>query len=437
MKHTVEEVKLKCGAKGLLIDIPGTPVFCMEIWFRGGDYYTESRKKMEAAHLMEHLAFGANSKQPNMTEVSRYIKKNGAWFNAHTSRRFLSYEIGAPDFDWERLLKQLVLQVTEPKFLEDEFKAEFGNVQEEMRQRSNDRWGELTSIMGQRFGWDYNETDLERLELMNNVVLEDIKSHYKKVHLASNAVFFIAGDLNGKRVKIRQILEGLGGLPVGKKLSLPEYPEIKSFADNPVVIVKKDVPNIYFAMEVHADTGQENNEQDSISLGVLNGILTNGMHSRIFGKARMAGLIYTLGCEKSFDINGSFSWGIYAQVGVENIDKVLKIIVSEMRDIAENGLSKEEVDEAKLAIKGSLRMSYQTAGGIMGFYQGHYNAREVEEIRYLDDLDGWIDSVTRDSIKKLFDNLIKTKKWGAGFLGNVTEKQAEKWNKKLAEIFED
>ena len=61
----------------------------------------------------------------------------------------------------------------------------------------------------------------------------------------------------------------------------------------------------------------------------------------------------------------------------------------------------------------------------------------MEELKYLSDIEKWIDEVTPELIKKLFTDLIKTKKWGAGFLGNVDEAKAKKWNAKLAEIFED
>ncbi len=437
MEHKVEEIKLKCGAKGLLIDVPGAPVAQMEIWFRGGDSYTEGGEKIEAAHLMEHLAFGANTKQASSEEVSRYVSQNGAWSNAHTSRKFLSYEIGSPDFDLKRLLEQLVLQVTKPKFLEEEFKAEFGNVEEEFRGRSNDKWGELGSAMMQKFGWDYYESDLERLRLMKNVSLEDVKSHYKKVHLAKNAVFFIAGDISTHKNDITSILEGLGELEKGNKLELTRDPEIKSFAKKPVVIFKDDVPNIFFSMECYSISDGSKKEANSLSLAALNNILSHEMHSRIFGKARKAGWIYHLSCGRSVSATGLTSWEIYAQVGVENIDNVLNLVVDELQKLKKSGLSIKEVEEAKLAIKGSLRMSHQTVGDIMEFYKGHYNSREDEEIRYLEEADKWVESVTPESIQKLFLNLIKTKKWGAGFLGNVTEAKAKKWNAKLAEIFED
>ncbi|MBP7769100.1 insulinase family protein [Candidatus Saccharibacteria bacterium] len=437
MEHSVEEVKLKCGAKGLLIDVPGSPVVSMEIWLRGGDSYAESRDKLETAHIMEHLAFGANEKQPSTAEVSRYVSKNGAYSNAYTSRVFLSYEIAAPDFDFERLLKQLVLQVTKPKFLKKEFEAEFGNVQEEMEFRSNNKWGELSEVMMQRFGWDYNETCLERLELMRNVSLIDVKKHYKKTHTSNNVVFFIAGDISKKREMIEDTLEGLGKLERGAKLQHTKDPKFVGFADSPVVLKKGDIKNVYFSLDCYANCGKSDYEAESLALAVFNYCLSHGFHSRIFGKARKFGGVYSLSCGKSFNIGGTYSWDIYAQVGLENIGKVLELVVDELREIRKNGLSLEEVDEAKLAIKGSLRMAYQTTPEILDFYRSHYNSREVEELKYLSDIEKWIDEVTPELIKKLFTDLIKTKKWGAGFLGNVDEAKAKKWNAKLAEIFED
>jgi predicted Zn-dependent peptidase len=43
MNHTVEEVKLKNGAKGLLIDIPGATVMSMQFQFRAGSRYAKNK----------------------------------------------------------------------------------------------------------------------------------------------------------------------------------------------------------------------------------------------------------------------------------------------------------------------------------------------------------------------------------------------------------
>ncbi|MBR2725866.1 hypothetical protein IKE87_01170, partial [Candidatus Saccharibacteria bacterium] len=65
VKHSVEEVVLKSGARGLLIHIPGASVMAMRFEFRAGMLYAKSKKVYEIPHLVEHLAFGANAKFRN------------------------------------------------------------------------------------------------------------------------------------------------------------------------------------------------------------------------------------------------------------------------------------------------------------------------------------------------------------------------------------
>ena len=62
MKHSVEEVRLKNGARGLLIDIPGATVMSFQFHFRAGNRFVADKEIYETAHIMEHLAFGANAK---------------------------------------------------------------------------------------------------------------------------------------------------------------------------------------------------------------------------------------------------------------------------------------------------------------------------------------------------------------------------------------
>jgi predicted Zn-dependent peptidase len=441
MEHKVEEVQLKCGAKGLLIDVPGAPVFCMEIWFRAGDAYTEGGKKIETAHAMEHLAFAANREHDTLAEVSRFMSKNGAWKNAHTSRKALWYTIECPDFEWERLLRYLIMQISTPRFLQEEFNSEMSNIEEEFRGRANNRWAELSDRMAQRFGWDFSETDKERLELLHNVTLSDVVEHYKKTHNPKNANFFIAGDLSKEKSKIKLILEGLSELNDGERFKLPDLPEIRGFSESPVVVEKNEVENVFFSLDCYADYSLDSGgtiEDVSARIHTLNAILTHGFHSRIFGKARKEGLAYHVSSGRSIDHSNSCSWTIYAEVGPDKIDQFIDLVVNELKEVIKHGVSNDEVKEATDAIRGSLKMENQTARSIMSYYRGKYLFGEDGVVRGdISELDKRYAKVNKENIQDAFLNLIKTKKWGAGFLGNVTEAQAKKWNKKLSEIFED
>jgi predicted Zn-dependent peptidase len=87
MKHTVEEIRLKNGARGLLIDVPGATVMTMQFQFRAGNRYAKSKDIEQVAHIMEHMAFGANAKFKSEHEFESEFTKNGALRNAYRTTK--------------------------------------------------------------------------------------------------------------------------------------------------------------------------------------------------------------------------------------------------------------------------------------------------------------------------------------------------------------
>ena len=199
MKHTVTEVKLKNGAKGLIIHIPNALVMTYDINFRAGEYLVKP-EKWEVPHLMEHVLLGANELIPKARDFHAELEKNGAYSNASTGVYDINYEAECADFEWLRVLSLLLIAIAKPLFLEDEFKAEFGNVQEEMSARSNNHFRRLSLEMRKSIGF-IAKTDSERLELMKNVSLEDVINHHKKTHFTSNMRFVVAGNFTSARTK--------------------------------------------------------------------------------------------------------------------------------------------------------------------------------------------------------------------------------------------
>src|ERR1039457_4079926 len=167
MKHTVSEISLGNGVKGLLIHIPDASVMTMEINFRAGEYLVP-KKKMEVPHLMEHLLLGANELIPRARDFQAEFQKNGAYNNASTSVYDITYEAECADFEWDRTLGMMLVAITKPLFLEEEFRAEYGNVREEMMSRANSHFRQLGLATRKQFGL-IAKTDAERISLMPNV----------------------------------------------------------------------------------------------------------------------------------------------------------------------------------------------------------------------------------------------------------------------------
>jgi predicted Zn-dependent peptidase len=176
MRHTTTEVKLKNGAKGLLIHIPNASVMTLDINFRAGEYLVDP-KKWEVAHLMEHVLLGANELLPKARDFQAELEKNGAYSNATTGVYDIIYEAECADFEWDRVLGLMLIAITKPLFLDDEFQAEYGNVAEEMVARSNNHFRRLSLEMRKELGL-LAKTDAERLELMRNVTVSDVREHY-------------------------------------------------------------------------------------------------------------------------------------------------------------------------------------------------------------------------------------------------------------------
>jgi predicted Zn-dependent peptidase len=129
MKHTVSEIQLNNGARGLLVNVPAATVMDFEFNFRAGEYLVD-RNKWEVPHLMEHVLLGANEFIPKARAFQAEFEKNGAGNNASTGLYHITYEAECADFEWQRILELMITAISKPLFLSDEFKAEYGNVRD-------------------------------------------------------------------------------------------------------------------------------------------------------------------------------------------------------------------------------------------------------------------------------------------------------------------
>jgi len=213
MKHTVEKVVLANGAEGLLIDVPDALVMAYEFNFRAGEYLVDPLK-WETPHLMEHILLGANALHPTARIFQAEFEKNGAYNNASTGVYDITYEAECADFEWERILDLMLLSVSQPLFLDEEFAAEMGNVREELHSRANNHFRNLGQAMRKYCGY-YSMTDKDRLKVLHNNTKSDIEGHYKRTHTTSNMRFVVAGSIKGKKATILRMLEAVE-LPKGK-----------------------------------------------------------------------------------------------------------------------------------------------------------------------------------------------------------------------------
>lgn len=388
MNHTVEEVKLKNGARGLLIDVPGATVMSMQFHFRAGNRYAKNKDIEQVAHIMEHMAFGANAKYRSESAFEAEFTKNGAYHNAYTSDFAMVYEADCADFEWSRILELQRLSICQPRFNEKELEAEKGNVRSELTGYLNDHHRVLWPRIQQLLGEDVL-TYRQGLNTINNVTLSDIREHHRRTHTTRNMRFVVAGKLKGRKADIIRQLEEFD-LPEGERLVVPRD---ELHAAKPSLIRRKDASNLTFGWTLTLPRVLDDEELDAIN--VLNHILTGTATSRIYGKARAKGLAYYVGAFSGSSFYDS-AWDISGQVNHDTAGALFDIMARELKAVLSGKLTDEEIESAKMFSLGRYQMGAQTISQISSFYTGRYFADDhVKDYAKVPEM---IKKVTREKI---------------------------------------
>jgi predicted Zn-dependent peptidase len=427
MKHTVTELSLKNGAKGLIIHVPDALVVTYDINFRAGEYLVEP-EKWEVPHLMEHVLLGANELIPKARDFHAELEKNGAYSNASTGVYDITYEAECADFEWERVLELLKTAISKPLFLDDEFEAEFGNVREEMTARANNHFRRLSIEMRKAIGF-IGKTDLERLEIMGNVSVDDVREHYKKTHYTGNMSFVIAGNFTPARLKnLTNQLEQID-LPKGtRRFALPHEKPIIS--KKPIYIENKTVDNLYFYIDTFVNRRLSDPEADALNL--LNTYLTETLYSKILGTARERGLLYDMSSGLSQTRDAS-NWWFGAQVSEKNVNALMDVFISEVRKVCRGDLKHDDIEATKQYSLGRFQRSAQTVGGTAsGYCSRYFFDNEIDNYYQIPNR---IKAVTKAQIVEVAKDMFNDNIWAFGVLGNCGEKMVEDLNRQISVLW--
>ncbi len=427
MKHTVTELVLKNGARGLLVHIPGAPVVTCDINFRAGEYLVDD-KKWEVPHLMEHVLLGANEMIPKARDFQAELEKNGAYSNASTGVYDITYEAECADFEWERVLGLMLVAITKPLFLSDEFDAEFGNVQEELVARSNTHFRRLSLEMRQEFGM-LVKTDAERLKLMKNVTVDDVRDHYRRTHVTGNMRFVIAGNFPSKRAKAVETMFETVDLPeIGSRFELPSEQPI--LLEKAVYVPNDTVENLYFYLDTFMRRRMSDRENDSLNL--LNNALTETLYSKILGAARERGLVYGMnsGHNQSRDVT---NWWFGAQVSDKNAMALMHIIVDELHKVLAGELHDDDLAATRQYALGRFQRGAQTVGSTANGYSSRYFFDGI--IEDYERIPERIAAVERGDIVSIARSMFSDNVWGLGVLGDCGDGFANKMRNRVSGLW--
>lgn len=426
MKHTTTEVRLKNGARGLLIDVPGATVMSFQFQFRAGNRYVRNKDIYETAHIMEHMAFGANADFKSEHAYEAEFTKNGAYHNAYTSDLSMVYVADCADFEWDRILALQRVAICQPKFNKEELEAEKGNVKSELTGRLNNHNSVLWPKVQQLLGEDVL-TFWQRIQTIPHVTLADVREHHKRTHTAKNMRFVIAGKMKGRKSDIMRQLEAWD-LPEGERFDVPKD-ELKRA--NPTLIRRKEASNLTFGWSVTLP--RELTDEEAEAMNCLDQILTGTMHSRIYGAARKRGLAYGVFSDTSVGFHDS-SWDFGGQVNLETSSALFDVIVREVKAVLDGKITEDELAAAKSYALGRYQMGAQTVAQISNFYTGRYFADGI--VKDYDKVPESIRKTTCELMIKTAREFIDSDTWVMAGVSSGEKSDLVELNDKLATLFE-
>ncbi|MBP6880254.1 insulinase family protein [Candidatus Saccharibacteria bacterium] len=416
MEHSLKEIRLKNGARGILVDVADAPVMTMNFSFRAG-YSTADVERWEVPHVLEHVILGANNNFGSAREFSAELEKNGAYSNGTTDFANVTYLAECADFEWQRVLELMLGAITMPKFLPKEIIAEKANVSEEISGNINNYFRVLGTHLAQAMGMNVLP-DEQRMKQIDSIKASDIIEHYQRTHVKENLRFIIAGNVLSREKTVVTLLEkAFDKLPSGKRFSLPKQ-QAKAL-DEPLVLERSGVEKLHFFIDLYA-SDRDTREQVAASV-VLNTMLTGTMDSILFGEARERGLVYSMGSGSSRGKNWS-SWWLGGNVTDGNANALLKLTAKILHKVLDNDFDEARVQQAIMREVGQFQRSNQRVAEVASTYGGRYlfDGTIIDIDEQLDN----IRAVTAADVVAYAKRMVDERRYGVGVLGRSAVEHA-------------
>ncbi len=426
MRHTVTEHTLTTGTKGLLIDVPGSEVIDIKLIFRAG-YQFGDFSKYEVPHLIEHHVLNATKNYPAKDQIKTEIARNGAYLNASTGPDHIMYLAECAEFEVVRVLELLTEVVARPLFPAEFYETERENVRTELTHYLSDYPRQVYRLSEEASFPKLIMRYERRLKQLDSITHDDVVNHYHATHTARNSSFIVSGAVAANKSAIIKKLEHLyGELPLGTRNNLRD--DIGLGMDKPIV-GKEKIDSVYFSLNWYAG-GLSDSERAAGRL--LSSILTGGYSSRVYGKAREEGLTYHISSSQDYAPKSS-DFAFRGFCNPSKWPRLLELIATEAQDVAKNGPTELEVEDAKRRLVGGITRVTQTAGDIAGWYTGDYSY--YGKILPYDDYFELIQAASPADIQAMAKHYFSSDRHNATMVGNIGTPEINAVGDNLASIW--
>ena len=357
----------------------------------------ESSDIMGVSHFLEHMLFKGTRKYQTPKDVSYLIEGIGGEINASTDREFTQYLIRVPNIYIERALDLLSEMFLYPKLDLEELEKERMVILEELNM-IYDQPAERCEQLLCKVVWPNHSLgcevggSIESISSIDRKVLFDfMERHYK----ADKMVISIVSPSKFELL-VQKIQKYFSVISTSNSLNNRNEKEIVEFASKQVAFEDREIEQ---AQVFLGFPGISRLSEFRYSGLVLHSLLSGGMSSRLFLELREnQGLVYDINSYAYSFVNVGMS-GIYMGVSPSKLNQAIYSVISEINKIMKKGLFQEELNRAKMYLKGRMNLSFENPQFLANWIASNYLFEG--KVLYPDFLSEKIDLVSKKEIEKL------------------------------------
>jgi predicted Zn-dependent peptidase len=386
------------GLRIVTEEVPSVRSAAVGIWVNVGSR-DETPAVAGASHFLEHLLFKGTTRRSAL-EISSSIEAVGGEMNAFTSKEYTCFYARVIDTDLPMAIDVVSDLITSSIVSALDVDAERKVVLEEIAMRDDDPSDLVHDLYAETY---YGDTQLGRpilgtIDSINSMSRNSVFNYYKKRYLPQDLVVAVAGNIKHKKVveMVERALSADGFLDIKGAPQIRGNEPVRKTKQTPVGLItrKTEQAHMFYGME-----GVARHDDRRFAMGILASALGGGMSSRLFQEIReKRGLAYSVYAYAQ-QFAGSGQIGFYAGCNPTKAIEVIEIIREVLADVADNGMTHEEIDRAKGAVRGSLVLSQEDSGSRMS--RIGKNEIVYGHVMGFDDILKEIAAVTHEDVRKV------------------------------------
>ncbi|MGI6361104.1 MAG: M16 family metallopeptidase [Bacillota bacterium] len=327
------------------------------VWSTVGSVY-EREQFAGVSHFLEHMMFKGTPTRSSR-EISETLDAVGGQLNAFTSKEHTCYYAKCLAEDFALSLDLLSDMYLHSTFDEQEFLKEQKVILEEIKMYQ-DSPDDVASEQMIRHLWaqhPYGRPIIGSEKSVGEMNRDDLYRYYLQQYRPHQTIISVAGNVTHQQV-LQEVKRCFGDFQ-GESNSTP-LPQLTAHGGQ--AYTYRDIEQTHLCLGV---PGLHETHADFSAATLLSAALGGGASSRLFQEARekrgLAYAIYSYHC--GYLLGGYFL--SYASTRPQNVQEIVPVILEQMAEIREKGVTEEELQRLKQQFKGSMLLGLENTSNVM------------------------------------------------------------------------